>query len=141
MRPSTFGRALGIGARLLGQRVLPPTPPPPSPAQAAAARERRAARGEALGRRVHQTQGGVRQGSSNFGRAVWNPFARAGGILWLEITGAFFLLFGVLFAQHLWSVRAAYRSGPEHGRFLMYAVLAGVFFYFAVSSFVRARRR
>ena len=138
MRPSTFGRALGIGARLLGRRVLPSAP---TPVQAAAASDRRVQRGQALGRRVQRTQQGVRQGSRNFTRAVWNPFARAGRILWLEITGAFFLLFGVLFAQHLYAIRSAYRSGPEHGHFLVYAGLSALFLYFAVSSFARARQR
>ncbi len=131
MRPGTFGRALGIGARLFTQRVLPPS----TPAERRAASERRVSRGERVGRHAS----GVGRGSRNFGRAVWNPFAHASSILWLEITGMFFALFALFFAQHLWAVRAAFRTGAEHGHFLTYAALCLVFAYFAGSSFARAR--
>ncbi len=137
MRPDRLGRAVGIGARLFGQRVLPPKPPAPTPAQQRAAAEQRLHRGEQLGRKAR----GVRQGGRNFGRAVWNPFAHAGSILWLEITGMFFALFAVLFGQHLWTIRAAYRGGAEHAHFVAYAALCCLFVYFAASSFLRARTR
>ena len=136
-RPNVFGRALGIGFRLVGQRILPPAPPPPTPAQQRAATQARVRRGEAVGR---QTRNAGR-GSRNFGRAVWNPFAHASSILWLEITGMFFALFGFLFAQHVWALRASYRSGPEHTHFLTYAAFALLFLYFAASSFLKARKR
>lgn len=88
-----------------------------------------------------QGAGGVARGGRNFGRAVWNPFAQAGSILWLEITGMFFALFALLFGQHLYSIRSAWQFGPEHGHFLAYAAFAGIFLYFAFSSFAKARRR
>ncbi len=88
-----------------------------------------------------QGASGVARGSRNFGRSVWNPFAQASSILWLEITGMFFALFALLFGQHLYSIRGAWRSGPEHAHFLAYAAFAGIFLYFAVSSFAKARQR
>ncbi len=137
IRPTLVGRALGIGFRLVGQRMLPPPPPPPTAAQQHAAAQARVRRGEQLGR----TARNAGRGSRNFGRAVWNPFAHAGGILWLEITGMFFALFAVLFAQHLWAIHASWRSGPEHGHFVAYAILMTLFLYFAASSFAKARKR
>ena len=134
MRSSTFGRALGIGVRLFAQRVQPP---PPTPAQRQAAAARRHARGEQLGKGARNLRAGGRQ----LGRGLWNPLAHAGSILWLEITGLFFLLFAVFFAQHLWLLRANARSGPEHTHFWVYVGCAALFTWFAVSSFVKANRR
>ena len=136
-RPTLAGRALGIGLRLVGQRVLPPPPPPPTAAQRQAAAQQRVRTGEQLGRHTRN----MGRGGRNFSRAVWNPFAHAGGILWLEITGMFFALFALLFVQHLWAIRASWRSGPEHGHFVAYAVLMTLFVYFAASSFARAGKR
>ncbi len=150
MRPGSLGRALGIGVRLATQRVVPPSSPatPPTPEQQRAGSDRRIRAGEALGKQARtgvrgavQGAGGVARGGRNFGRAVWNPFAQAGSILWLEITGMFFALFALLFGQHLYSIRSAWQFGPEHGHFLAYAAFAGIFLYFAFSSFAKARRR
>ena len=152
MRPSNrsgmIGRALGIGTRLAAQRILPPAPPPPSPEQQQQRSRQRVRTGEALGQQTRiasqQAVRGTRnvaRGGRNFGRAVWNPFAHASSILWLEITGMFFAMFALLFAQHLWTIRSSYRSGPEHTHFLMYAGFTTLFLYFALSSFAKARRR
>jgi hypothetical protein len=137
MRPNNLGRALGIGARLLGQRVLPAPPPAPTAAEQRAAAQGRVRKGQVLGQRTRN----VGRGGRNLGRAVWNPFAHASSILWLEITGMFFALFAVLFAQHLWAIRRAYRSGSEHTHFIAYGVFSLLFLYFAASSFARARTR
>jgi hypothetical protein len=64
-----------------------------------------------------------------------------GGIVWLEVTGVFFLLFVVVFARALWIYRASYAQGPDHQKFLVSAPLVLVFLYLSVSSFWRARRR
>ncbi len=136
MRPHSVGRALGIGARLLGQRVTAP-PPQRTEEERRAVLQARARQGEALGQGVRR----IPQGSRAFGRAVFTPVAHAGRVLWLEITGAFFALFAVLFVQHLWAIRAAWRSGPERAHFWTYAALALMFAWFAGSSFVRSRRR
>jgi hypothetical protein len=69
------------------------------------------------------------------------PFRRIGGILWLEVTGVFFLLFVLVFAPTLWRTRASYAHGPDHRTFLVTAAVMAVFLYLSVSSFWRARRR
>ncbi len=136
MRPHTIGRAFGIGARLLSQRVMA-APPPRTAEEERAFSEARLHQGKVLGQGVRR----IPQGSRAFGRAVLTPVAHAGRVLWLEITGAFFALFAVLFTQHLWAIRAAWRSGPERAHFWTYAGLALMFAWFAGSSFLRSRRR
>jgi len=69
------------------------------------------------------------------------PFRRVGGILWLEVTGVFFLLPAVVFAPTVWRTRLSYAHGPDHRTFWVSAVVVAVFFYLGVTSFWRARRR
>ena len=83
----------------------------------------------------------VATGTRNFGKSIWGPFAHASGVLWLEVTGLFFALFGIFFAQGAWRLRHTWHSGPSHARLLVYAAVAVVFLYFAFSSFYRARRK
>jgi uncharacterized membrane protein YadS len=64
-----------------------------------------------------------------------------GGILWLEVTGAFFFLFALVFSQTLWRMRASFNHGPDHQRFLIAAAMTAVFLYLGISSFWRARKR
>ena len=65
------------------------------------------------------------------------PFRRVGGILWLEITGAFFLLFAAAFAFRLLQSWASFSRVSRN-----FSVGAAVvFLYLGVSSFWRARRR
>jgi hypothetical protein len=130
MKPQTIGRALGIGVRvagrIAGQRIN-------ASAQAATVAPRAEIRAEVLGKAT----GNVKRGVGGFLR----PFRRVGGILWLEVTGTFFLLFALIFAQSLWRVRASYAQGPEHNRFLVAGVMVALFLYLSVSSFWRARKR
>ncbi len=149
MRAEKIGRALGIGLRvagkMAGQRIAAsiqaaethtnaPSPPPESFDEARAARR---ADARAAGQSAGRAAGGVARGVGGFLR----PFRRVGGILWLEVTGGFFLLFVLVFARAMWLNRTSYASGPGHTRFLGYTVLAAVFLYLGVSSFWRARRR
>ena len=69
------------------------------------------------------------------------PIRRAGGILWLQVTGAFFLLPALVFAPTLWRARLSWLHGPDHRSFWAAAVVVPVFLYLGISSFVRARRR
>ncbi len=146
MRSKTFGRALGIGVRVAGKALLEEKPLSPE-AKLAAEQARlqalRAAgeRGRTAGASLGVSTRNVSRGTRNFGRAVWNPFALATSVLWLEISGMFFLLFALFFAQHLYTLRNAWRLGPEHSRFLLYAVLLLLFTYFAATSFLRARHK
>jgi hypothetical protein len=69
------------------------------------------------------------------------PFRRVGGILWLEMTGAFFFLFVVASGLYMWPNRPSHLHGPYDKNFLAAAGIMVVFFYLGVSSFWRARRR
>jgi hypothetical protein len=69
------------------------------------------------------------------------PFARVGGILWLEVTGSLFLLFALVLLPALWRTRPAHLSGPYERSFLVAAGIAAMFLYLGISSFWRARKR
>jgi hypothetical protein len=146
MRSKTVGRALGIGMRVAGKALLEDKPLSPEAARAAEQRrlegiQAAGERGRAAGASLGQGTRKVSRGTRNFGRAVWNPFAWASSVLWLEITGLFFGLFAFFFAQHVYELRGAWRSGPEHMHLVLYCVLLVAFVYFAASSFVRASRK
>jgi hypothetical protein len=132
MEPKKVGRTLGIGVRvasnMLRQRVE----------QAAEARESRPpAPAVPLSSRVVT----AKRGAKAFGQGLLGPFTHAGKMLWLEITGLFFALFALYFAQNVYRVRAAWRQGPEHSHLLLYCALAAAFAWFSFSSFARAYRR
>jgi hypothetical protein len=135
MRPQIIGRTLGIGLRVAG-RIAGQRLASGAPAQGAQtiARAEVAAPGAAgignVKRAVHAGVGGLLR-----------PLRRAGGILWLEITGAFFLLPAVVFAPTLWRARMSWLHGPDHRSFWAAAVVVPLFLYLGVSSFWRARRR
>ena len=69
------------------------------------------------------------------------PFRRVGGILWLEVTGVFFLLPVVVFAPVLWKEGVAYPHSNNHRTFWVTAGIVVVFLYLGASSFWRARKR
>ena len=132
MEPKKVGRTLGIGVRvasnMLRQRVeqaakaresRPPAPSPPRSSRVVTAK----------------------RGAKAFGQGLLGPFTHAGKVLWLEITGLFFALFALYFAQNVYRVRAAWRQGPEHSHLLLYCALAAAFAWFSFSSFARAYRR
>jgi hypothetical protein len=145
MRPQTIGRVLGTGVRVavrfVGQQLSGPTSvdgvqraqviQPNAPT----AQSRSTA--QMAGRVVTQTGRSVSQGVGGFLR----PFRRVGGILWLEVTGVFFLLPVIVFGPNLWRYRASYAHGPEHRTFIVSAIIVVVFLYLGVSSFWRAQRR
>jgi hypothetical protein len=139
MEPDRFGRKLGIGARvaagILRDRAAQAAH---SIKQEAPAMQRQASvfagQGSSRGRAAAS---GVRK----FGQSVFGPFAHAGSVLWLEVTGLFFALFGLFFAEGAYRLRHAWYSGVDHSRFLIYAVVTLVFFYFAFSSFYRAQQK
>jgi hypothetical protein len=120
------------GERMAASANAAVNAPASQPSSEAAAAHTRAA-GQAAGKASR----GVVRGIGGFLR----PFGRVGGIVWLEVTGVFFLLFVVVFARALWIYRASYAQGPDHQKFLVSAPLVLVFLYLSVSSFWRARRR
>jgi hypothetical protein len=153
MKPHSIGRTVGIGlrvaGRIAGQRMAAPqagtaaaaaspeaNAPHTAPPGVDAAATGRAA-GRIAARAAVQGTGSLARGVGGFLR----PFRRVGGIVWLEVTGVFFLVFVVAFAPTLWRVRASYAHGPDHRTFLVTATVMAVFFYLSVTSFLRARRR
>ncbi|RZU40888.1 hypothetical protein [Edaphobacter modestus] len=151
-----FGRALGVGARAAAKSLVTAvdaaTAPNPGTAQQPQVQRPRGGAAPSPTQKVAQaaTQatratGGVVRGSKRFGEAVWSPFVRLSGVLWLEFTGVFFGIFAIYAASGAWKLRhdLIERAGNHdaHVHFLMAAVMAVVFSYFCVSSFLRARRR
>ena len=168
-----FGRVLGIGARLAAKTMVSAvdaaTSRNPSASAKAkqsadaaaassaasastAASDKGAASGVRLGERaarttaqVRQTGRGLKEGGRRFGGAVWGPFVKLSGALWLELTGVFFGIFAVFAGGNAWKLRWALHETAEnrdaHTRLLIAAVMAVVFGYFCVSSFMKASRR
>lgn len=163
-----LGRKLGIGTRLaakiIGEKLDAATAPVPGNAQkpsattAMPAAVSQAASNAA--RTVEKTASAARstlyskapqyqakgrslaRGSRRFGEAIWGPFVHAGGVLWLEVTGVFFALFAIFFAQSAWKMRASlHTSGADHEHLLIYIAVFVVFAYFSLSSFMRAGRK
>lgn len=73
--------------------------------------------------------------------SVLRSFRRVGGILWLEVTGVFFLLPVVVFAPGLWRAILAYPHSSDHKTLWLTAGVMAVFLYLAITSFWRAHRR
>ncbi len=124
-----IGRALGVGVRVFG-RIAGQCLAPPAPSPAALSQPGPSASGPSPVR-------SVRRGLGSFLR----PFCRVGGILWLEVTGVFFLLPVIVFAPYLWRAIAAYPHSADHKTLWVTAVMIAVFLYLGVSSFWRANRR
>jgi hypothetical protein len=151
MYPRNIGRALGIGVRvagrIAGQRIAASAQSAASAphvnarsavaAQSAVAASSPAIRAQspaqAAVRTAAQTRRGISSGISGFLR----PFRRIGGIVWLEVTGSFFLLFAAVFALRLWQNWSGI-SGIS--RYLAIGA-AVVFLYLGVTSFWRAHHR
>ena len=148
MKPQTVGRVLGIGlrvaGRMAGQRLAG------SRGSTHAGTWDKGTQGQRVegtwtpsgidpstSKQAGRTTANVARGLGGFVR----PFKRVGGILVLEVTGVFFLLFVLVFGQMTWRMRSNYAQGPDHPKFLMAAGLMLVFLYLSVSSFWRARRK
>lgn len=163
-----FGRALGIGARAAAKTLVSAvdaaTSPNPAAAKlaSAAAPTRTSGAGSATATAANNTQRTAEQvtraaaqarqasetlgkSSKQLGRSVWSPFVKLSGVLWLEFTGVFFGIFAAYAASGAWKLRGEmYETATNHDahiHFLMAAVMAALFAYFCVSSFMRARRR
>ena len=143
MKPQTVGRVLGVGVRvagrMAGQRLGGAASSSPTPVAAA-----NAGGPDTTGPSIRQAARNTGVVASSVGKGMsgfLKPFRRVGGIVFLEVTGAFFFLFVILFANWAWKLRADYAHGPEHSKFLVYVVLTAVFLYLSVSSFWRAKRK
>ncbi len=160
-----FGRALGTGARLAAKTLVTAadaaTAPSPSarptavsngrpqprsaPASAAAPVANCGGKAARAAKEVRGTTRGLARGTRRFGEAVWGPFARLSGVLWLELTGVFFGLFALSAAVGAWKLRGDFHRGATNvdgqTHLALAAGVALLFGYFCISSFVRANRR
>jgi hypothetical protein len=153
-----FGRALGIGARLAAKTVAnavdAATSPNPSTAPSAIVQKdttaaqagRQAAQVTVrAAERTANTGRGIARGGRRFGESFWGHVKRLSGVLWLEFTGVFFGVFALYAGGGAWKTRGALHetalNHDAHVRFLLAAVMAGLFAYFCVTSFVRAGRK
>jgi len=145
MEPKKVGRTLGIGVRvasnMLRQRVEQAAAAHPGPVEAGKGQPAAAPRPAPAKPSLSSRAATAKLGAKAFGQALLGPFTHAGSILWLEISGLFFALFGLFFVQSVYRVRAAWRQGPEHTHLLLYVFLAVVFVWFSASSFTRAYRK
>jgi hypothetical protein len=156
-----FGRALGVGARAAAKSLVTavdaaasPTPQPAQRPQTGSAHSRTTAASKTpraaqqvvrSTEQAKRTTKGVAQGGKRFGEAVWRPFVRLSGVLWLEFTGVFFGIFALYALSGAWKLRDNLLEKPGqhdlHLHFLMAAIMGAVFTYFCISSFLRAKRR
>lgn len=159
-----FGRALGFGARAAAKTLVTavdaattpnpsaksssqPTIGPASSVQASTppAGARTAQQVTRTVEQARRTTEGVARGGKRFGEAVWRPFVRLSGVLWLEFTGVFFGIFALYAGSGAWKLRGEIHetatNHDAHIHFLMAAIMAVVFTYFCVSSFLRASRK
>lgn len=94
---------------------------------------------------ARQTGQGLVRGGRRFGEAVWRPFVKLSGVLGLELAGVFFGLFALFGTGWAWKLRGDLHetatNHDAHARFLVCVIMAAVFTYFFVSSFVKASRR
>jgi hypothetical protein len=106
-------------------------------AAAAQAKQLRAAQSRQSGRAAGRGARGAVRGIRGFFR----PFTRVGGILWLEVTGFFFLLFAAIFGTATWRTRPVMLHGPYGKPFFASGAMLLIFFYLGVTSFLSARRK
>ncbi|HWF65751.1 MAG TPA: hypothetical protein VN670_00515 [Acidobacteriaceae bacterium] len=150
MEYSNLGRKLGIGtrvaAKMLRERAQNSSASVSSAraaAPAAVQRKREKIPGSNAGpsRNIPSARvvRGVAAGGRGFSRGFWRAFSSAFRALWHQITGVFFALFAVFFAQNVWRLRFAWWSGPEHHYFVIYLIVALLFVYFSITAFVRGR--
>ncbi|MDR3755046.1 MAG: hypothetical protein P4K93_03435 [Terracidiphilus sp.] len=159
MRPRIIGRALGVGVRVAGRmagQLLEGRPQsaaaapqfhqavPVARSQAQSSNHQNRAAGKAAAHATVQAAQSMGQASHSVSRGVGGflrPFRRVGGILWLEVTGVFFLLPVFVFAPSLWREIQAYTHNGDHRTLWVTAGVVAVFLYLGVSSFWRAHRR
>jgi hypothetical protein len=157
MDSERFGRVLGVGARLAAKTVAEAvdaaTAPNPSEKNGRAGTDGRVAsvaapvtqKAAPIREQVRETGRGLKREGKRFGEAVWGPFARLSGVLWLEFTGVFFGLFALTMGVGLWKQRGIiHGTSAGHEALVRFLLLAGVallFGYFCVSSFLRAGRK
>jgi hypothetical protein len=135
-----LGIGVRVAGRIVGQRVAGPasvTSRSPQRQAAPATLPSAANLGQTAAQFASHAGRGVSQGVGGFVRS----FRRVGGILWLEVTGAFFLLPVIVFGPTLWKASVSYSHTTDHRTFWASAIIVPVFLYLSISSFWQARRR
>src|SRR6185437_2399345 len=132
MQPTRVGRTIGVGARVASAML-----------RDRAAHTAHALRQDApvYAARAKATAAGVKRGGKRFGESILGTFGHAGGVLWLEITGLFFAIFGLFFVQGVYRLRTDWHAGPNHQKLVIYGCVAILFFYFSITSFYRAHKK
>lgn len=154
-----FGRALGYGARhaakSLAKAVDAATSPNPSRPAGTTQPPRAVSVVSNLAEAHHTVQQAKRQVKSEartyaktharaLGKSAWAPLAKFSSVVWLQVTGTFFLLIAVFLGQGLWTNRHALLHPPNPAaarQLTLHSVIFVAFVYFALSNFVRARKR
>jgi hypothetical protein len=72
-------------------------------------------------------------------RAVWRSLSRIGGLLWLEVTGLFFVFFAAIGGLAAWHEYSRHKI--ISGRLVAAVCFSVVFGWFGLSSFWRVRRK
>ncbi len=76
------------------------------------------------------------------GRSVLRSLGKAAHILWLQITGVFFVFFALVGGVAFWKEYRAWGAGKiGPGRWVLALCFCVTFAWFGVSSFWRAKRR
>jgi hypothetical protein len=141
MGAKTTGRKLGIGVRLFAKAARQGVAAAANSSPARPSSYRATASPAAAVQQAKSKAGGFANGAKRFGAAMLGPMAHTGGVLWLEITGLFFGLFALFFAQNVYRFRQDYAKGPEHAHFWVYAALAVLFSAFTATQFHKARSK
>jgi hypothetical protein len=137
MKAEKIGRIAGIGLRLAGRMAGEKLAGQAQASTTSQAQQTSPPITRDTGRAAGQVTRGVARGVGGFLR----PFSRVGGIIWLEVTGVFFLLFVVVFAPLAWRSRPASIYGPFDRTFITAAAVVVVFLYLSITSFLRARKK
>jgi len=131
---------MGIGLRVAG-RVAGHTIAGSSQSAPQAVPQPRTIDASARGREAAVTARNVGRAAQMGAGGFFRSFRRAGSIVWLQVTGSFFLLPVLAFSPTLWKTRASWQAGPDHRAFIASAVVVVVFSYLGATSFWRASRK
>jgi hypothetical protein len=138
-----FGRALGYGARHAAKSLARAVDAATAPNPTAGTPQPPRVEPQQVVRQAAAATGQAKVQTKALGQSVLTPVKRFSSALWLEVTGTFFALIALAMGQSLWVRRAAITASPrtpEAQKLYLALVVFSVFAYFAISSFVRARR-
>jgi hypothetical protein len=140
MRAKKIGRALGIGLRVAGriaeERMAGQQKAPGQHSRGTGSGSPAATAVRSAGRVTARASGGAARGFGGFLKLC----ARLGGVLFLEVIGAFFLLLGIGFGFYVWKGWQSLQ-GAVLWHLAVEALVAIMFIYLGFSSFWRARRK